>query len=96
MSGKNSADPGNLVGTGDDNHFENFIKGVRSRNVKDLTADIETDHLSTALCHLSNISYREGRELRFDGRAERFVSDKEADRHLRRNYRKPFVVPEKV
>lgn len=96
MGGKNSADPNNLVGTGDENHFENFIKAVRSRNVKDLTADIETGHLSTALCHLSNIAYREGRELRFDGRAERFVSDKEADRHLKRNYRKPFVVPEKV
>lgn len=96
MSGKGSADPNNLLGTGDENHFENFIKAVRSRNVKDLTADIEEGHLSTALCHLGNISCRLGRELRFDTRTEKFVDDKEANRLLTRNYRKPYIVPEKV
>jgi predicted dehydrogenase len=96
MTGKSSADPANLTGSGDEGHFENFIRAVRSRNPKDLTADIEEGHLSTALCHLSNISCRLGRELRFDGHTERFVQDKEADRYLTRNYRKPFVVPEKV
>ncbi|MEJ7710341.1 MAG: hypothetical protein WKF84_10870 [Pyrinomonadaceae bacterium] len=96
MSGENSADPSNLTGTGDGNHFENFVKAVRSRNVKDLSADIEVGHLSTALCHLSNISQREGRELRFDGQTERFKDDKAADKYLKRQYRKPFVVPEQV
>ncbi len=96
MSGKNAADPGNLVGGGDEGHFENFIKAVRSRNVKDLNADIEQGHLSTALCHLCNISYRVGREVRFDTRTEKFVDDKESNKLLTRSYRKPFVVPEKV
>lgn len=45
---------------GDELHFGNFIKAVRSRNYKDLNADIEEGHLSSALCHLGNISYRLG------------------------------------
>jgi predicted dehydrogenase len=42
-------------------HFENFIKAVRSRNIKDLHADILEGHLSSALCHTGNISYRMGK-----------------------------------
>jgi hypothetical protein len=41
-------------------HYANFIKAVRSRNVEDLHADILEGHLSSALCHLGNISYRLG------------------------------------
>lgn len=43
-------------------HFENFIQAVRSRKPSDLTADILEGHLSSALCHMGNISYRLGRE----------------------------------
>jgi predicted dehydrogenase len=43
------------------NHFANFLKAVRSRNVSDLNADIAEGHQSTALCHAGNISYRLGR-----------------------------------
>jgi predicted dehydrogenase len=50
---------------GEDNggHFENFIKAVRSRDVKDLHADIKEGHLSSALCHTGNISYRMGKPV---------------------------------
>ena len=41
-------------------HFENFINAVRSRNDKELHAPIFGGHLSTALCHTGNISYRLG------------------------------------
>src|SRR5690606_1914484 len=44
-------------------HYENFLKAVRSRNYQDLNADIEEGHLSSALCHLGNISYRLGSPL---------------------------------
>lgn len=43
-------------------HFANFIKAVRSRRITDLNADIEQGHLSSALCHLGNISYQLGTE----------------------------------
>lgn len=42
------------------NHFANFLEAVRSRRVEDLKADILEGHLSSALCHLANISYRLG------------------------------------
>jgi predicted dehydrogenase len=46
---------------GADDHFENFIKAVRSRKVSDQNADIIEGHLSAALCHTGNISYRLGK-----------------------------------
>ena len=36
---------------------------VRSRKVEDLNADILEGHLSSACCHLGNISYRLGRQV---------------------------------
>jgi len=46
--------------TGSDDHFENWIKAVRSRKVEDLNADILEGHLSSGLCHTGNISHRVG------------------------------------
>ena len=46
-------------GPGED-HFQNFIKAVKSRKIEDQNADIEIGHVSAALCHLGNISYRTG------------------------------------
>jgi len=51
---------------GGGNHFGNFLEAVRSRKASDLTADIEEGHLSSALCHMGNISYRLGEELSRD------------------------------
>jgi predicted dehydrogenase len=77
-------------------HFANFIKAVRSRKTSDQNGPVESAHLSSALAHLGNISYRVGRTLNFDPKTERFVGDTEADTYLKRKYRAPFVVPEKV
>ncbi len=44
-------------GTG---HHANFIKAVRSRKRSDLNAEILDGHLSSALCHMGNISYQIG------------------------------------
>ena len=77
-------------------HFENFIQCARSRRVEDLYCEILEGHMSTTLCHLANISYRTGRKLTFDPERERFVGDDEANRYLTREYRAPYVLPEKV
>ncbi len=47
-------------GAGD--HQKNFVDAMRSRKVSDQHADIEQGHLSSALCHMANISYRVGAE----------------------------------
>jgi predicted dehydrogenase len=77
-------------------HFANFLKAVRSRDHRDLNADVEDGVLSTNLCHFANISYRLGRGLRYDAAAHRFVDDPVADRLLTRPYRAPYVVPDRV
>ena len=41
------------------------MKAIRSRKPEDLNADINEGHLSSALCHLGNVSYRLGREETF-------------------------------
>ena len=122
------------------NHFENFIQAVRSRKSADLHSDIAEGHLSAALCHTGNISYRLGQPLSPEGildtikgnsdlaeslgrmeehlgankvdlrqtplmlgaaltmnpKTERFTNNRQANQLLTREYRKPFVVPEKV
>jgi predicted dehydrogenase len=46
---------------GGENHFENFIKAVRSGKKEDLHADVLEGHISTAICHAGNVSQRLGR-----------------------------------
>jgi predicted dehydrogenase len=46
--------------SGATDHYENFIQAVRSRKASDLNADILEGHLSSALCHTGNVSYRLG------------------------------------
>jgi hypothetical protein len=124
---------------GGGDHYGNFVAAVRSGKTEDLKAPIVEGHLSSALCHLGNISHRlgvlqdldkskkpfqnkaaddavasmvahleqnkikpeglmvhVGRKLSIDRKVETFVNDKEADAMLTREYRKGFVVPEKV
>jgi predicted dehydrogenase len=46
---------------GGGSHYENFLKAMRSRKPADLHAEAMEGHLSAALCHTSNISYRLGK-----------------------------------
>jgi predicted dehydrogenase len=79
-------------GGGDKNHYANFLKAVRSRKHEDLNADILDGHLSSALCHLGNISYRLGAPALVADMAKKFADDAEAletlerfQQHLRDN-----------
>ncbi len=76
-------------------HVGNFINCIRDR--KRPNAEAEEGHVSAALCHMANISFRVGdRKLMFDSTKETFADDKEANQYLKRTYRKPWVVPESV
>ncbi len=77
-------------------HMKNFLDAVRSRDYKSLHAEIEIGARSAAFCHLANNSYRLGRTIKLDPTNGDAVNDKEAMALQTRNYRKPYVVPEKV
>lgn len=81
-----------------DYHFQNFVDCVKNRNSKELIADIEEGHISTAMMHLGNTAYRTGRKLTFDGKAEQYINDKDANSYLSRpdGGRKPFNIPKVV
>ncbi len=129
-------------GGGGGNHHQNFIDAVRSRKVSDLNADIEKGHISSALCHMGNVSHLVGKSasvdeikntignnadmmdsfdrmlqhlkanevnleatpltmgpmLNMDPRSEKFIGEHSdwANMLVKRNYREPFVVPDKV
>ncbi|MEX0772738.1 MAG: Gfo/Idh/MocA family oxidoreductase [Balneolales bacterium] len=78
------------------NHFANFLDGIRSGKNETLLSDINEGFYSSAIPLLANISYRVGRSLKFNGEDERFINDPEADSHLTRKYRNPYVVPNEV
>jgi predicted dehydrogenase len=54
-------------GGGDQFHFRNFVKAIRSGKAADLTCPALEGHYSAALCHLGNISYRLGAEAPIRG-----------------------------
>jgi hypothetical protein len=87
--------PGPQANKGGD-HYLNFLEAVRTRNREGLNAEIEEGAISTTLVHLANISYRLGRTLHFDAASYSVKGDPEANKMFTRDYRKPFVVPEKV
>ena len=56
--------------------------------------DIEIGHYSTTLSLLGILSWKLGRSVQWDGKRERCVNDPQADKLLRREYRKPWKYPE--
>ena len=79
---KNGGEPEQLADAGGSVHpggpFGSFINAVRSRRVEDLNADVLEGHLSSALCHLANISYRLGEEVAFNKKSNTFGDNKVA------------------
>jgi len=125
---------------GKDGHMQNYIDVIRSRKTADLYGPVAEGHVSSALCHLGNISHQVGRSmtpgeladrtqgnsttaeatgrmvehlkkhnvdftktpltlgatLTLESGKERFKGEfsEAANQLLRREYRKPYVVPE--
>jgi predicted dehydrogenase len=70
------------------NHMQNFFDCVRSRQQPICEAEI--GHRSVSVCHLGLIAIQLGRKLEWDPKRERFVNDKEADKFIAREMRKPW------
>lgn len=72
-----------------DDHMGNFFDSVRSRQPP--LCDAEIGHRSATVCHLGVIAARLGRPLKWDPARERFVGDREANRWLAREPRRPWT-----
>ena len=73
-------------------HIRNFLDAVRSRKRESLNQEIYSGHVSSAMCHAGNISWRTGKKLRFDDKTETF-DDKEANQYVGREHRKGYELP---
>src|SRR5690606_36900898 len=58
-----------------ESHFANFIDCVRNRTPEKLNAHVLEGHLSSALCHLANVSYRLGEPASFNARSGWFADN---------------------
>jgi len=76
-------------------HYLNFIEAVRAHDKTKLNGPVETAHLSSALAHLGNIAYRTQSVIKFDPKTEKIIGNEEANKLLTRDYRKPYIVPDK-
>src|SRR3954452_20427185 len=72
-------------------HMKDFLAAIASRGRP--VADIEEGHISTASCILANIAMKLGRTLTIDPVKYEVVGDAEANKLLRRPYRKPWEHP---
>jgi predicted dehydrogenase len=72
-------------------HMQDFLAAIRTRGRP--VADIEEGHISTASCILANLALQLHRTLTWDPQQQRVVGDDEANRLLRRAYRRPWAHP---
>jgi len=72
------------------NHHQNFLDCVRNR--KRPIADVEIGHRTASVCHLSAISERLNRTIRWDPETETILGDAEASKWLDRPRRAPYTL----
>jgi predicted dehydrogenase len=73
-------------------HMQDFLRAIEQRGKP--VADIEEGHISTTSCILANLSMQLGRTLTWDAQKQRVVGDNDANKLLRRPYRRPWTHPE--
>ncbi len=73
-------------------HMLDFLAAIDARATP--VADIEEGYISAASCILANLALKTGRTLVWDPAAQKVRNDDEANRLLRRPYRRPWIHPE--
>lgn len=73
-----------------ESHHDNFLNAIRTR--KRTIADVEIGHRTATICHLSAISERLNRTIKWDPSKERILGDSEASKWLDRPRRAPYTL----
>ena len=71
--------------------WSDFLAAVKTRSKP--ICDIEIGHRSTNMSLLGMLSAKIGRSVKWDGEKEIIIGDPEANKLLRREYRKPWTYP---
>lgn len=74
-------------------HADNFLKAIRTG--APLACDIATGVRSTIVPLLGNIALRTGKTVHWDPKKGQITNDKEANRLLGRDWRKPWGIPKR-
>ena len=72
------------------NHTANFIEAMNSR--KQPISDVWSHNRMLEICHLSNISMRLGRDLKWDPKKREIIDDAQANSFLSRENRKGYEI----
>ena len=72
------------------NHTANFIESIKSR--KQPISDVWSHNRMLEICHLSNISMRLGRELKWDPAKREIMDDAQANSFLTRENRRGYEI----
>ena len=72
-------------------HVRNFLDCLATRQQPVLNP--EAGHRVSTLAHLGNIAYRTGQKIVWDGASEKIVDNREADKLVGAEYRKPWKLP---
>jgi hypothetical protein len=82
--GEKAEKPADDAGDKRENHFGNFIESVIAQNPEKINGKILDGHLSSAMCHTGNISYRLGQKKNQDELKEAIKGSKEGMDSLNR------------
>ena len=74
--------------TNPEGEHHDFLQCVKSR--QDPYFPVDIGHRVSSICHLANIAIKQGRKLKWDPKAERFVGEDAANAMLSRPMRKPW------
>ncbi|NOY41302.1 MAG: Gfo/Idh/MocA family oxidoreductase [Planctomycetes bacterium] len=73
-----------------DNHMGNFFACVANR--EEPVSPVQVQHRTVSVCHLTNISIRLQRPLKWDPVAQQILGDDEANSYLQRQQRSPWGI----
>jgi predicted dehydrogenase len=73
-----------------ESHHDNFLNAIKTR--KRTIADVEIGHRTATICHLSAISERLNRTIKWDPATEEIIGDPEASKWLDRPRRAPYTL----
>ena len=72
-------------------HVRNFLDCMKSR--EDPVENLDLAHYVSTVAHLGNLALRTGSEIHWDAENERVKGNRDANRLVECNYRKPWTLP---